>query len=764
MAKDFGEVSFIGQLSDIPVGELLYSLKAQKESGLLYFRKDKIVKKLFFQMGLLIQVESSLSRESLLRYCLQESKIDLDHFNEGLNLTIESNSSPEAILTEKSILSSNELSECLLSVMRDRIIDIFSWDDGQYAFFFDSSPDNILGTSTISFSIDQIVYQGIRSGYSKSKLNSFIIDELEETWALTIEFSEIQRRLNLRSPEVQIVRQIDGKKKVEQIIFLSKMNMRSTLALLIALKTLRFALPIEILQLEDKPKLPLDIQLDPNEKIYAHRLINSGPALLDLPPFELLQVGRKFTDTDLRKGYYQLAQRYHQKETTNKLPLELKELSSRIFDRISLFFEALLTIEKAVRDNTYQEISELNEITFGERIDFYKGIERFMEGKKLFEDKLYKLAENPLSEATELSPYEGEYRTLKAICNYRLHSDGDNEIIRNTIQELRKSLSLDSDSIPTKLYIAQLEEKLDHIEKSYGIYRDILFIDSNNEEALKGIGRTKPSFTLATEDQHTENLEEALKIENKLRGFLENTKKMNYFEILGLDQKATAGKIKHAYFKLAKEFHPDRMGSLKNHPLAEEVFLKINSAYDILSSDNKRRFYERSLRSKEREIEFIHSQKRLNTEKMFAKASAFLNDNLYDKAFKLFEEIDSSKNGCPQCKAHLGYSLFMRDYKSNPRIAQEAERYFEESLKLDENYTEAYVLWGKMYRILENYKKAYRYFKKALEENPENLEALREIRLISARKKQIEQKEKASEISDEGKTGLFGSLFGKKKS
>ena len=269
MAKDFGEVSFIGHLTDIPVGDLLNSLKMQQENGLLYFRKDKITKKLFFSGGLLTLVQSNLSRESLLRHLLAESVIDIEQFNEILKLAIEKNSTPESVLYEEAILTAGVLSEALLTVMRNRIIDLFSWEEGHYAFFFDRSPDKIPGTSTISFSIDQIVYQGIQAGYSKKKLNSSLFDELEEVWGLTVDLPEVQRLLNLRSPEMQIVRQIDGRKKIEEIIYLSKMGMRSTLALLIALKTLRLAEPRESHQQTKKPKLFQDDHLNSDEKAYT---------------------------------------------------------------------------------------------------------------------------------------------------------------------------------------------------------------------------------------------------------------------------------------------------------------------------------------------------------------------------------------------------------------------------------------------------------------------------------------------------------------
>ena len=57
------------------------------------------------------------------------------------------------------------------------------------------------------------------------------------------------------------------------------------------------------------------------------------------------------------------------------------------------------------------------------------------------------------------------------------------------------------------------------------------------------------------------------------------------YEILGVSKDATAKEIKKAYFELAKVVHPDKGGD-------EEKFKQIQTAYDILSDDGKRRMYE----------------------------------------------------------------------------------------------------------------------------------------------------------------------------
>ncbi|PKQ70935.1 tetratricopeptide repeat protein [Raineya orbicola] len=64
---------------------------------------------------------------------------------------------------------------------------------------------------------------------------------------------------------------------------------------------------------------------------------------------------------------------------------------------------------------------------------------------------------------------------------------------------------------------------------------------------------------------------------------------MNYYEILGVSPQASLLEIKNAYKKLAFRYHPDQN---PNDAKAEEMFKKINEAYQTLSDAQKRHFYD----------------------------------------------------------------------------------------------------------------------------------------------------------------------------
>ena len=68
--------------------------------------------------------------------------------------------------------------------------------------------------------------------------------------------------------------------------------------------------------------------------------------------------------------------------------------------------------------------------------------------------------------------------------------------------------------------------------------------------------------------------------------------KKNYYEILGVDKKATPEEIKSAYRKLAMKYHPDRN---QGDEAAAEKFKEVNEAHETLSDQQKRAAYDYEL-------------------------------------------------------------------------------------------------------------------------------------------------------------------------
>jgi molecular chaperone DnaJ len=68
------------------------------------------------------------------------------------------------------------------------------------------------------------------------------------------------------------------------------------------------------------------------------------------------------------------------------------------------------------------------------------------------------------------------------------------------------------------------------------------------------------------------------------------TTRPDYYEVLGVDRKASQEDIRKAYRKLARQYHPDT----NKDPGAEERFKRISEAHDVLSDPEKRKQYDQA--------------------------------------------------------------------------------------------------------------------------------------------------------------------------
>ena len=61
--------------------------------------------------------------------------------------------------------------------------------------------------------------------------------------------------------------------------------------------------------------------------------------------------------------------------------------------------------------------------------------------------------------------------------------------------------------------------------------------------------------------------------------------KRDYYDVLGIQKNAGSQQIKSAYRKLAKKYHPD---TNKGDAKAEQLFMEVTEAYNVLSDEEKR--------------------------------------------------------------------------------------------------------------------------------------------------------------------------------
>jgi curved DNA-binding protein CbpA len=247
----------------------------------------------------------------------------------------------------------------------------------------------------------------------------------------------------------------------------------------------------------------------------------------------------------------------------------------------------------------------------------------------------------------------------------------------------------------------------------------------------------------------------------------------NHFAILGVPHTAEPDEFRQAFLDLSKKLHPDKfVGADDGTRLrATELFDQVREAYEVLSNEEKRKKYidEVILGNKSDEDEAIeHLQAYWKAEAAFNKGKTLFHQGQLPMAHANFKEAYESSPETLEFAAYYGYTLFNINRLSHVDTSEEGltllqevlNKNKEQEVKLDS----AWVLMGRAYREKGDTQKARRTLKKALQFNPSNQDAVREMRRLTGQAGGKDKgKGKGKGKKDDTKSGFWSKIFGGKK-
>jgi curved DNA-binding protein CbpA len=221
----------------------------------------------------------------------------------------------------------------------------------------------------------------------------------------------------------------------------------------------------------------------------------------------------------------------------------------------------------------------------------------------------------------------------------------------------------------------------------------------------------------------------------QLQLFAETLKKNDLFSRLGvLRSKGTPPELKTSFLKLAKQYHPDTVAQdapPESRLARAEILAYLNEAYQTLSDDKRRVEYLAELEAKET-VGDVDVEAILASEEQFVRGTHFFKARKYAEALELFDGCIRINDREGEFYAWRAYTRFLTSSDKRSAYA-EVRGDLTRALELNRRCSAAYVFDGHMAKLLEEHAVAQAAYRKALEVEPGNLEAQRELRLYESR-------------------------------
>ncbi len=211
----------------------------------------------------------------------------------------------------------------------------------------------------------------------------------------------------------------------------------------------------------------------------------------------------------------------------------------------------------------------------------------------------------------------------------------------------------------------------------------------------------------------------------------------NYYEILGVDPEASSAQIQTAFFQLAKRFHPDKISGSEEElkRRAGKVFARISEAHQVLSDEERRAEYGRLIReggASPAEQEKVQAV--LRAAQHFQKAEVLF------KKREMTGAAQFARRAMEEDPEQVDYGAFHAWISSHLPERQESGQFddliaiLERAVEKEPENQRCRWYRGQLYKRVGDTRRALRDFRWLVDQNPNHVDAQREVRLADMRR------------------------------
>lgn len=470
---------------------VINSIREENVTGMLCLTNNDTEKKLFIKGGYIVFATSNRDEERLGDILLKSGKINKEQYDISVRLLKETGKRQGQILLEQKFISAKELLAFVRYQIKEIIMELFSWEKGEYEFIPGELPmEEVI---TLDISTGNIIIEGIKKINNLTIIRSGL-PSVDSIPILSSNPLNIFQDVKLDSDVEKILSLVNGKNRIKDICNISEQPEFDALKNMYLLYSTGFIFnKTESVKTQKETVIEQEPVKTGEELIDIEKIDKAFSLLKEQNNYEILGVKEIATEAEIKKAYFRLAKEYHPDRHLNlkEESVDIKNKLETLFARLTEAYNILIDEEKkreydtslAARFVKHREKEETKEDNIN------KAKAQFIIGKKNMDKGNFWGAADALRWAIRLDPNNARYLSYfgKALSNMprRLHEAEEN---------CKKAIKMEPTNSEHYINLAMIYKKAGLEAKAKDMFEEALKWDAENETALTELGRRKGGF------------------------------------------------------------------------------------------------------------------------------------------------------------------------------------------------------------------------------------------------------------------------------
>lgn len=282
-------------------------------------------------------------------------------------------------------------------------------------------------------------------------------------------------------------------------------------------------------------------------------------------------------------------------------------------------------------------------------------------------------------------------------------------------------------------------------------------VQSAEQAAATSTGRAHSNPMLLTNQSEMAVLQ-------KLHSAHAQVMEATYYKILGVTKAIDLTRLEENYHNMVKQFHVDRFARFKlddvNKNKLNQILSQVGKAYNTLKDDAKRKEYDAYLELKDQGIPTDVGQI-FQADELFNNGQRALKQGRLQEALANFEAAWEKNQSDPECLVYLGWTTWcIANEAGDQEGTSKGYGLIHDGMRRNNNLFRGYLFLGHMAKQEGRVQVALDFYEQSLKLQPKNnIEAEREVRLLSRRMERAQTQEMQAVKEKPKKSGLFDKLF-----